>query len=73
MEAHEKAAKQIGQNIREIRSAKHMHQCELAKMCNFEPSNLNRIEAGNTNPTLRSLVTIAEALGVTLSQLCKGL
>lgn len=73
MESYENAARQIGKNIREIRMAKHMHQCELARLCHFEPSNLNRIEAGNTNPTLRSLTTIANALEITLTQLLKGL
>lgn len=58
---------QIGTRIRTLRKASQLTQTQLADMCGFEPANLNRIERGKTNPTVRSLCLIANALGVSLS------
>ena len=46
-------------------------QIELATRCGVEPSNLNRIEHGKANPTVRTLYLIAVALGVGLAELTK--
>ncbi|WP_207555599.1 helix-turn-helix domain-containing protein [Tenacibaculum maritimum] len=40
---------------------------QLAGACNFEKSNMARLEAGKTNPTLYTLQKIAENLDVKLS------
>lgn len=61
--------KRIGNNIKEIREAKGMSQVELAYSCNFEKPNMSRIESGNTNPTIRTLIKIAVALDVSLLDL----
>lgn len=61
----------IGQRVRELRKAKGISQLELAAMCGMEPSNLNRIERGHTNPTLRSLYLIASALEIPVVNLVK--
>ena len=60
----EKAYSQIGQRIREIRMSRKISQIELSTRCGVEPSNLNRIEHGKANPTVRTLHLIAVALGV---------
>ena len=67
----EKAYSQIGQLIREIRMRMKMYQIELSTRCGVEPSNLNRIEHGKANPTVRTLHLIAVALGVGLAELMK--
>ena len=67
----EKAYSQIGQRIREIRMSRKMSQIELSTRCGVEPSNLNRTEHGNANPTVRTLHLIAVALGVGLAELMK--
>lgn len=67
----EKANAQIGQRIREIRMSRKISQIELATRCGVEPSNLNRIEHGKANPTVRTLHFIAVALGVGLAELMK--
>ena len=67
----EKANAQIGQRIREIRLSRKISQIELATRCGVEPSNLNRIEHGKANPTVRTLHLIAIALGVGLAELMK--
>lgn len=64
---------QLGLRIRTIRKERGLTQIELAFRCSMEPSNLNRIEAGRTNPTVRSLTLIANGLDVKLSTLFEGL
>ena len=56
----------IGKNIRKIRDIKNISQQDLAAACNFEKSNMSRIEAGRTNLTIGTLLKICEALQVQL-------
>lgn len=67
----DKFLKHIGQNIREIRESKGISQQKLAAECNFEKSNMSRIEAGNTNPTIYTLYKIALAMDVEIHELLK--
>jgi transcriptional regulator with XRE-family HTH domain len=60
---------QLGSRIREIRKTKKMTQDDLADKCNFEKSNLSRIETGRTNLTMRSLQKISQALEVPIAAL----
>lgn len=73
MSDKEDLQKAIGQRIKKIRESKSIAQQDLAYSCNFEKSNMARLEAGNTNPTLYTLKKIAENLKVTLEDLVKGL
>jgi len=57
----------IGANIRKIREEKCISQQDLAAVCNFEKSNMSRIEAGRTNLTVGTLLKICEALDVKLA------
>jgi len=57
----------IGKNIRKIRNEKNISQQDLAAVCNFEKSNMSRIESGKTNLTIGTLLKICEALHVKLS------
>ena len=59
----------IGNRIRELREFKGISQQNLAAICNFEKSNLSRIEAGRTNPTIFTLYKISQALEITISEL----
>jgi transcriptional regulator with XRE-family HTH domain len=61
----------IGKNIKEIRKVKGITQSELAYMCNFEKTSMSRIESGNTNPTINTLLKIADALDVSLFDILK--
>lgn len=67
----DKFLKHIGQNIRDIRESKGISQQKLAAECNFEKSNMSRIEAGNTNPTIYTLYKIALAMDVEIHELLK--
>lgn len=60
----EKLQKLVAYNIRRIRLEHGVSQRDLAAWCNFEHSNMCRIEAGRTNLTLSSLYKISVALGV---------
>lgn len=60
---------QLGSRIREIRKTRKMTQDALAEKCNFEKGNLSRIETGQTNLTIRSLLRISNALEVPIAAL----
>lgn len=60
---------QIGLNIRKLRIEKGISQQDLAAICNFEKSNLCRIESGNVNLTIKTLNRISKGLGVTIKEL----
>lgn len=59
----------VGKNIQKIRESKGISQQELAAKCNFEKSNMSRLEAGRVNPTLSTLEKVAKALGISLAEL----
>lgn len=61
--------KALGNRIRQLREAKNISQTELGNLCDIERSNMNRIEAGNTNPSSFLLYQIAEKLGVKAADL----
>jgi transcriptional regulator with XRE-family HTH domain len=51
----------IGVRIKTLRKKRGMTQQELAFLCNFEKSNMSRIEKGKTNPTILTLQKISKA------------
>jgi len=59
----------LGQHIRSIRESKGMSQEQLAADAEIPYSSVNEIEAGKTNPTVASLMALAEALEVPLNEL----
>jgi transcriptional regulator with XRE-family HTH domain len=59
----------VGKQIQKLRESKGISQQDLAAKCNFEKSNMSRLEAGRVNPTLLTLGKVANALEVTLAEL----
>ena len=59
----------IGTRIRRLRKAQGLTQQTLAELSDQEPSNISHIERGATKLSLPTLVSIANALGVTADQL----
>jgi transcriptional regulator with XRE-family HTH domain len=59
----------VGKRIQEIRDKKNISQQDLAAKCNFEKSNMSRLEAGKVNPTLSTLEKISKALEVNICEL----
>ena len=62
-------SKILGNRIRKLREERNISQQNLAEMCNIEKSNMARIEAGRTNPTLFSMYKISSALHISLAEL----
>ncbi len=63
----------LGKKIKEIRLSNNISQVELANNCDFEKSNMNRIEAGRANTTIVTLRKIASALDVKVIDIIKDL
>ena len=54
----------IGKKIKQLREEKDISQVDLAYACNFEKSNMSRIETGNTCPNVFTIQKIAEKLEI---------
>ncbi|HVD99824.1 MAG TPA: helix-turn-helix transcriptional regulator [Cytophagaceae bacterium] len=61
--------KKVGQRIIELRTKKGWTQSDLARACNKDRQALEKIENGKVNPTLYTLMEVAKALEVKISEL----
>lgn len=61
--------KNIGSNIKRLREERNITQQDLAAACNYEKSNMSRIESGGTNFTIATLLKICEVLKVKLADI----
>ena len=59
----------IGLKIRQLRSKSGLNQQDLAAACNFEKSNMSRVEAGRSNLTVGTLLKICAVLNVELKDI----
>ena len=64
----EKLKKVIGLRIVELRTKKGWSQADLARETGKDRQAIEKLENGKVNPTLYSLMEIAKALGVSLSE-----
>ncbi len=62
---------QVGKRIQKIRIEKNISQQDLAAKCNFEKSNMSRLEAGRANATLSTLDIVSKALQINIIELFK--
>jgi putative transcriptional regulator len=65
----EKLQKLIGQRVIDIRSKKGWSQSDLAREAGKDRQAIEKLENGKVNPTLYSLLEIANALDVSLATL----
>lgn len=65
----EDLARKIGKRIIQLREKKGWTQADLARACEKDRQSIERIESGNTNPTVFTLNEIAIALEVPLADL----
>jgi transcriptional regulator with XRE-family HTH domain len=63
--------RKVGKRIQELRIQQDLSQQDLAAKCNFEKSNMSRLEAGKVNCTLSTINKVATALEVEVEQLFK--
>lgn len=62
----------FGARVREARKAKKISQEVFADLCGLDRTYISGIERGNRNIGLRNIEVIAKALGLTVSELTKG-
>lgn len=68
---HERLA-QTGTRIRDARRVAGLSQAELASRCRVAAGTISRIERGAFEPSLSTLVAIAEVLGISPSEILLG-
>lgn len=61
--------KAIGERIKNYRKKQDLTQAKLGDLSGIEPSNISHIERGATKASFPTLLSIANALGVTLDDL----
>lgn len=62
----------FGTRVRELRRERNLSQEAFAHACGLDRTYVGGIERGERNVALRNIAVIAETLGLTLSQLLKG-
>jgi transcriptional regulator with XRE-family HTH domain len=62
----------LGQSVRRARESKLLTQEKLAELSSLDPTYISGIERGLRNPGIKNVAKIAKALGITTSELCKG-
>jgi transcriptional regulator with XRE-family HTH domain len=63
----------FGQRVREKRTALGLSQEAFADKARLDRTYISGIERGKRNVALRNIKAIAKALGVTISELAKGI
>lgn len=61
----------LGQNLKRIRTKKKMSQGDIARALGVHRAYVSGIETGKRNPTLATIEKLANALGVSASELLK--
>jgi transcriptional regulator with XRE-family HTH domain len=60
---------EIGERIRKIREARGLSQKEVATIIKMDQSQYSKLEKDKTDPSVSTLVKVAKALGIELSEL----
>lgn len=69
----DKILKQFGKNLEVLRKARELSTREFAYLADISHSSVGRLENGETNPSLTTLLKLAEALGVDVTVLVSKL
>ncbi|MCS5734172.1 helix-turn-helix domain-containing protein [Herbiconiux daphne] len=67
------ASRMLGARIRDERQRLALNQMDLAELADLHFTNLGKIERGQANPTLHTIVRIAAALNLNPAELVDGL
>lgn len=67
------AAAILGDRIREARIALGLPQSDIAHLAGMDVANYGKLERGQSNPTLETLVQVSTVLGVDLGAVTAGL
>lgn len=63
----------LGKNIKRLRQSKNLSQEKLAELSDLHRTYVGGVERGERNISLLNLIRMAQALGVNLSELVKGI
>ncbi len=66
------ACVRFGDRLRRLREKKGFNQLQFSEKCGIENSHLSRLEAGKREPCLYILELLAKGLGVSISELMRG-
>ncbi len=66
-------AARFGERVRALRLARELSQEAFAAACELDRTYISGIERGKRNVSLRNIEAIAQAFGISLSELMKGL
>lgn len=69
----DKLKKKIGQQIIEFREQKGWSQADLARACSKDRQAIEKLENGKVNPTLYTLLEVANALEISVSKLIESI
>lgn len=64
MVSEQEFIKFLGVRIRQLREEKNISQQVLADICNVPKSTIGRLERGEVNPTVKTLLKISNALNI---------
>lgn len=73
MGSNQNELKTLGQHIREARRGLQMSQEELAFRCGLHRTYLSDVERGLRNLSFFSLLALAKGLGLSISELTRGI
>jgi transcriptional regulator with XRE-family HTH domain len=60
----QKIIKNFGEKLKDFRNGKDLSLRALANIAELDYTNISEIENGKTNPSLTTIVILAEALGI---------
>jgi putative transcriptional regulator len=63
----------LGKRVKRLREEKGFSQTELANTIGKDQPSIQRIEAGNINPSYIYLQEVAEGLGISMDKIVDGL
>jgi ribosome-binding protein aMBF1 (putative translation factor) len=63
----------FGLRVRELRKSAGLSQEQFAQRCRLDRSYVGGVERGERNVSLRNIAVVARALGISVSELTKGL
>lgn len=72
MNTGKKAIRRFGKRLQQLRKARRWSQQELASRIDVEQSYISDIERGIFGPSFARLAMLAEALEMTISELCES-
>ena len=72
MPIRDKTLTTFGQNVARLRDLRGISQDKLAEKADLDRTYISGIERGVRNPGIKTVVRLAKALNVTVSELCKG-